>query len=146
MADERKVMATCPSCSGFGQLVPPAVSWDDDDRHCYRCDGRGKIAAANPLEARTVTPYGMGGPPPRCKNCYGNCTCLEVKEEAAAVTEPQQTASDLLPCPFCGMEPQIKSDGTYSQWLISCRGCESETRFFPSSQAAADAWNRRRKK
>jgi DnaJ-class molecular chaperone len=33
----------CPSCDGRGQLVPPAMSWDDDDRDCYRCGGSGFI-------------------------------------------------------------------------------------------------------
>jgi hypothetical protein len=34
----------CPSCDGRGMLVPPACSWDESDRTCYRCGGTGLVA------------------------------------------------------------------------------------------------------
>lgn len=50
-------LEACPSCDGRGELVPPACSWDEDDRSCSRCNGTGKQPLPHSL------PYYVGSIP-----------------------------------------------------------------------------------
>ena len=47
----------------------------------------------------------------------------------------------LKPCPFCGGEPMmvVRGDGCW----VRCLQCGTETRYFLSERAAAEAWDRR---
>ena len=52
-----------------------------------------------------------------------------------------QDAQQLLPCPFCGGEAEIESEGV--TWYIWCDTCDFSIDWFVSSSHAIQCWNRR---
>lgn len=56
------------------------------------------------------------------------------------MSEPKSAETKLLPCPFCGGEPQIDGDSDRGYYVI-CDGCGVVTSEYGCLQKA-DAWTK----
>lgn len=52
---------------------------------------------------------------------------------------------DLLPCPFCGAQPETNKYGGYPHgFTVECKECDATQGFHGSPKLARDAWNERK--
>lgn len=53
--------------------------------------------------------------------------------------------TDLLPCPFCGSQPElIEADtGARDVWLVRCTGCQCKTVNYYGKAEPQFIWNKR---
>ena len=54
--------------------------------------------------------------------------------------------SDLLPCPFCGHEPEVRAGRGGTRWYVQCMNdqCKCTVQLFDSRAQAVKAWNTRK--
>jgi len=55
---------------------------------------------------------------------------------------PEQDTDELLPCPFCGGNPE-RSVGSQINYNVFCTECNAQTGWYETKELAGDAWNRR---
>jgi Lar family restriction alleviation protein len=69
---------------------------------------------------------------------------MGTSKEVPTVSDPQQPAFELKPCPFCGGEAKLQLWANWSDaQIVRCIACEVETGLADDAQTAAAAWNRR---
>ena len=50
----------------------------------------------------------------------------------------------LKPCPFCGGEVFLDTDGDwYWKWKVECQGCGCDLGYYETEAEATEAWNKR---
>ena len=59
------------------------------------------------------------------------------------MSELEDKATKLKPCPFCGCKEIHTSEKLHPLHIIACNQCEVQTNLYSSKEKAIKAWNQR---